>query len=96
MGLSAFAGYGRYGYALPLRWSSDGKFLLVQRGASVPAYIFRVDVKSAKYRVWKELAPPDLSGVLMMSAAVISRDEKAYAYSFNRTLSELFVVDGWF
>jgi hypothetical protein len=41
------------------------------------------------------MSPVDLAGVLMMSPAVISRDEKAYAYSFNRTLSELFVVDGW-
>lgn len=82
-------------YAAPVGWSSDGKALLVQNGASVPAGIFHVDVKTGKYRKYREIAPPDLAGIVMMSAAVISRDEKAYAYSFNRTLSELFVVDGW-
>jgi len=82
-------------YAVPLRWSSDATSLLVQNGASLPANIFRVDIKTGKYKLWKEIAPVDLAGVLMMSPAVISRDEKAYAYSYNRTLSELFVVDGW-
>ena len=61
----------------------------------VPAAVFRVDIKTGKYELWKEIAPPDLAGVMVISPAVISRDEKSYVYSFNRTLSELFAVDGW-
>jgi len=82
-------------YGVPLRWASDGTSLLAQNGGMVPADVFRVDIKTGKYKLWKEIAPTDLAGVMMISPAVISRDEKSYAYSFNRTLSELFVVDGW-
>jgi DNA-binding winged helix-turn-helix (wHTH) protein/Tol biopolymer transport system component len=82
-------------YGAPLRWSSEGTSLLVQKGGMVPADVFRVDIRTGKYELWKEIAPPDLVGVMVISPAVISRDGKSYAYSFNRTLSELFAVDGW-
>lgn len=82
--------------AFPLRWASDSNSLLVQAGSGVPAEIFRLDIKTGKYKQWRALAPADLAGVLVISPAVISSDEKSYAYSYSRTLSELFTVDGWF
>jgi DNA-binding winged helix-turn-helix (wHTH) protein len=79
----------------PLRWGSSGKSILVQNANSVPAVVFRVDIGTGRYDVWKKLSPVDLSGVSSFHPAVISRDEKSYAYSFRRDLSELFIVDGW-
>jgi hypothetical protein len=57
--------------------------------------VYRIDIATGKYDLWKKLSPVDLSGVSAFWRAVISRDEKSYAYSFRRDLSELFVVDGW-
>jgi DNA-binding winged helix-turn-helix (wHTH) protein/Tol biopolymer transport system component len=79
----------------PLRWSGSGTSILVQNANSVPAVVFRVDIGTGKYEVWKKLSPVDLSGVTSFMPAAISRDEKSYAYSFRRDLSELFIVDGW-
>jgi DNA-binding winged helix-turn-helix (wHTH) protein len=79
----------------PLRWNISGTSILVQDANSVPALVFRVDIATGKYDLWKKLSPVDLSGVTAFWRAVISRDEKSYAYSFRRDLSELFIVDGW-
>jgi eukaryotic-like serine/threonine-protein kinase len=79
----------------PLRWSSSGTSILIQNPNSVPASVFRVDIATGRYELWKQLTPADLSGVTQVSPAVISRDERSYAYSFRRDLSELFIVDGW-
>jgi DNA-binding winged helix-turn-helix (wHTH) protein len=77
-----------------LRWSQPGRTLLVQTD-SVPAKLLRVDVETGKYKPWKELAPLDLTGVTEIWPALLSRDEHTIVYSFQRKLSELFVVDGW-
>jgi Tol biopolymer transport system component len=79
----------------PLRWSGSGTSILVQNPNSVSGAVFRVDLSTGRYELWKQLSPADLSGVTQVSPAVISRDEKSYAYSFRRDLSELFIVDGW-
>jgi DNA-binding winged helix-turn-helix (wHTH) protein len=79
----------------PVRWSASGTSILVQDANSVPSLVYRIDIATGKYDLWKKLSPVDLSGVSAFWRAVISRDEKSYAYSFRRDLSELFVVDGW-
>jgi DNA-binding winged helix-turn-helix (wHTH) protein/Tol biopolymer transport system component len=83
------------GFALTvLRWSHSQDSLLAQSDA-VPAMLFRVDLKTGRYKLWKEIAPFDLAGVSTIWPVVLSRDEHTIVYSFLRNLSELFVVDGW-
>jgi eukaryotic-like serine/threonine-protein kinase len=77
-----------------LRWSQSGKILLAQTD-SVPARLLRVDPENGRYKIWKEIAPSDLNGVSHIWPAVLSQDEHTIVYSFQRNLSELFVVDGW-
>jgi DNA-binding winged helix-turn-helix (wHTH) protein/WD40 repeat protein len=77
-----------------LRWSHSGKTLLAQAD-SVPAMLFRVDLETGRYKLWKEIAPFDLAGVSTIWPVVLSQDEHTIVYSFLQNLSELFVVDGW-
>jgi eukaryotic-like serine/threonine-protein kinase len=77
-----------------LRWARQGKSLLAQYN-SVSAKLLRVDLDTGKYKPWKEVSPFDSTGVSVIWPGAISEDERTFVYSFQRDLSELFVVDGW-
>ena len=49
---------------------------------------------SARRSRRSERRPPDPSGVSGVHSVVMSRDGKAYAYNYNRIVSELMVVEG--
>ena len=74
-------------------WAGDGKSVYAYRPA-VPALVYRVDLSTGKRELWKELDPPNPAGINFIRAPHISADGKAYAYNYNRVLSELFLVDG--
>jgi hypothetical protein len=74
-------------------WTGDGKSVYVYRPA-VPALVYRVELSTGHRELWKELNPPDPAGINFIRAPHISADGKAYAYNYNRVLSELFLVDG--
>ena len=44
--------------------------------------------------LWKELNPPDPSGVQQVGPIMIAPDEKSYVYSYRRTLDELYLATG--
>jgi Tol biopolymer transport system component len=71
----------------------DGKSLRL-RTTSVPIQITRVDIATGRRDLWKEIAPADLAGVQSIPVIRFSADEKSYAYSVGRILSDLYVVDG--
>jgi Tol biopolymer transport system component len=74
-------------------WTSDGKSVYVYRPA-VPARVFQIELGSGQRRLWKELDPPDPTGINFIRTPHISADGKAYAYNYNRILSDLFLVNG--
>ena len=76
----------------PIRWCADGG-LYVYRN-QLPLRILRIDPTTGKQTVARELAPTDAAGLIGISPVVLSPDAKAYAYSYRRTLSELYVVEG--
>ena len=49
---------------------------------------------TGKRELWKELTPPDPAGISTISPPRIAPDGKAYVYSYNRILSDLFLVEG--
>jgi hypothetical protein len=61
---------------------------------TVPAHIFRVDVRSGKRDPIGELAPEDRAGVLYIDNPLLTADGKGYAYSYGRYLNNLYVVSG--
>lgn len=77
----------------PIAFSADGKsFLLGTPG--LPFKIQRVDLATGRRTPWKEIAPADPAGVQNVVLIRFSADQKAYAYSIMRVLSDLYVVDG--
>jgi Tol biopolymer transport system component len=74
-------------------WTGDGKSVYVYRPA-VPALVYRVELAAGHRQLWKELNPPDPAGINFIRTPHISADGKAYAYNYNRVLSELFLVEG--
>jgi DNA-binding winged helix-turn-helix (wHTH) protein len=82
--------------AAPLRWSRDGKSLYVQDlECFIPARIARYEIATGRSQTWKEIAPSNRTGIGYFLNVMVGEDEKSYAYSYLREMSELFVVDGW-
>jgi DNA-binding winged helix-turn-helix (wHTH) protein len=80
---------------LPVRWSADGKSLLVQELSPVPIRIYRIRLDSGEAKLWREITPAYSVGVQSVLRFQIAPDEKSYAYSYRRTLSQLYVANGW-
>jgi len=75
------------------RFGRSGKYLITQ-SAALPLKIQKVDVTTGRVTPWKEIEPADVAGVMTPWPVVVSADERTLVYSFQRSLSELFVVDG--
>ena len=81
---------------LPVGWSADGHSLYVAQLSelSSPGRVFRLDLATGGRELWKELFPADSAGVDEIYRVCITPDGRAYAYSYRRVLSELYVVEG--
>jgi len=77
----------------PIRWSADGRHLFV-RNAAIPMHISLLDLQTGRKAPWKDIAPPDLAGAAPPIAVWLSADGQAYAYTLQRTLSDLYLVEG--
>ena len=78
-----------------LRWSPDGKYLFLQRVAADGRSLqfIRVNIPTGAKQVWKEAGPADPVGVAIVNSA-ITPDGSAYAYSYSRDLSNLYLLKG--
>jgi len=77
-----------------IRWSADGRSVYVYRVADMPFRFERLDLATGRRVVIGEVAPADRAGVIYSKGAALSEDTKSYAYSYERTTSQLFVVGG--
>jgi hypothetical protein len=78
---------------IPIAWSADSRSLFVTKmGMTAPVY--RIELPSGKRVLWKELAPADRAGITGVLHICILPDQSAYAYSYDRVLSQLFTVQG--
>jgi hypothetical protein len=77
-----------------VKFEPDGKSVLIaQRG--VPTKISRVFHDGGRREAVRDITPPDPAGVLaVMDDIRFSADDKSYAYSYFRVMSDLWVVDG--
>ncbi len=78
----------------PLRWTSDGNSIFVYHPTAPPLKVETIDVKTGRRTLWKELRPPDPSGVEQVGPIKIAPDETSYVYSYRRTLDELYLATG--
>jgi hypothetical protein len=75
-------------------WTADGRSMFVLARGQVPAQVYRVDVASGQRTFWKSVEPADSAGIDTIGRVMLSSDTKAYVYSYVRTLSDLYLVEG--
>ena len=73
-------------------WSTDGSALFMRTGTDVPARVDRIDIKTGRRTLLKEIGPADLTGLATFDPLTVSRDGSQYAYRYRKILSTLFVV----
>jgi dipeptidyl aminopeptidase/acylaminoacyl peptidase len=79
-------------YDGPITWSADGQSLFIYHLGDLPAKVYRLNLATGSKQFWKQLMPPDLSGVTDISAILITPDGRGYVYEYGRTLSDLYLV----
>jgi eukaryotic-like serine/threonine-protein kinase len=79
---------------VPSAFAADGSSLYVYRPGELPAKVYRLNLATGRKQLWKELMPPDPAGVYFIRPPHFSQDGDAYAYSYARLLSDLYVMDG--
>jgi dipeptidyl aminopeptidase/acylaminoacyl peptidase len=77
----------------PIGWTADGRSIFSYHLGEVPATVYKVDVASGRKQLWKQLVPPDVSGVTDISAIFITPDGNNFVYEYGRTLSDLYLVN---
>jgi len=78
----------------PVHFGFDARFVYGLRRGEVPAQIFRLDLTTGQKDPVRELLPPDPAGIVEVVSVVLTPDASAYAYSYHRILSDLFLVEG--
>jgi class 3 adenylate cyclase/Tol biopolymer transport system component/predicted Ser/Thr protein kinase len=75
-------------------WAPDGRLYVRKGGASaIPVPIVLLDPATGKQEPWRTLVPADATGVNAVVSIRIAPNG-AYAYSYYRQLSTLFLVEG--
>jgi Tol biopolymer transport system component len=77
-----------------LGWSSDQKSVYVAANGETGTSIFQLDIKTGHRVLFRDISPMDKTGVTYIAPGTITPDGRYYTYSYNRQISELFVVDG--
>lgn len=76
-------------------FSSDNRFLYVAEPQPPSVLkIFRIDVATGQRKLFKELKPPDPTGVYIVSYFGMTPDAKAYGYAYGREVSALYDIEG--
>jgi eukaryotic-like serine/threonine-protein kinase len=75
-------------------FTADGNSVFVYNFAGLPCLITRIDLATGKRAGWKQLVPADAAGVDAIGGIGMTPDAKSYVYSYPRTLSDLYVVEG--
>jgi hypothetical protein len=76
-----------------LAWGT-GDVLYLRARKPVPAELHALDLRTGRSQPWRALTPPDPAGVVSIGNIVVTADGRAYAYSYARQLSDLYVVTG--
>jgi serine/threonine protein kinase len=75
-------------------FTGDGRSIVVHNLAGLPFVVSLVDIASGKRKIWKQIVPADAAGVDNVGFIIFTSDMKSYVYSYARTLSDLYLVDG--
>jgi hypothetical protein len=77
-----------------VQWGADGRSVLIHtHGLGHLTELVRVDVATGSRETFRRLKPSDLAGVFV-AEPVMTPDGQWYAYSYTRTLDDLYLADG--
>jgi hypothetical protein len=77
----------------PLRWCPDNH-LILHRYDAPSAQLWKVDTRTGKLALWKQITPPDAVGLLDLSPIRVSPDCQSYAYSPINVLTRVYLTTG--
>ncbi len=78
----------------PVQWSANGSSLYGYRRGEFPARLYQLALDSGTQTPLQTLHPSEPAGVVNIAPVVVSPDGKRFAYSYNQTLSVLWVISG--
>ena len=78
----------------PVQWSEDGSSLYGYHVGEFPSKVYSFSLATGEEVPLRELKPESPAGVVTIAPVVVSRDGKSFAYSYNQTLSVLYLVSG--
>ncbi|MFH1177004.1 MAG: protein kinase [Acidobacteriota bacterium] len=79
-----------------LRYSVDGLYLFVASRSGLATRLLRVELATGRREVWRDLVPVDPAGIRSIGSIQATPDGAAYAYTYSRILSELYLAEGLF
>ena len=79
---------------VPVQWSEDGSALYGYHMGELPSRVYRLAISSGKESLIDELRPEAPAGVVIVAPIIVSRDGKKFAYTYNQTLSVLYLISG--
>ncbi len=80
---------------LPLAWTADGRALFfLRRGEPPTVEIHRIELSSSRQKLVWTLTLADSAGVRTPGWVSVTPDGKYYVYSFERVLSDLYLLEG--
>jgi len=80
---------------LPVAWSPDGRTLLLSTVHGPVMKLTRVDPLTGSTELADSFNLPDPGNGVRTAAIVATPSGKSWACSYMRTVSQLYVVDGW-
>ncbi|PYQ33176.1 MAG: hypothetical protein DMF55_12060 [Acidobacteria bacterium] len=78
---------------MPIGWTADGEFLFVQDDQENPAGVYRLNLTTGRKQSFRDFSPSDIVGI-RASIVQVTPDGKSWAYSYFRTLSDLYLAEG--
>jgi len=79
----------------PIAWSADGRAILITGPESeLPVRIHRLDPETGQRRLLHTFMPPDTSGYLGTRGVRARPDGSAFAFTYDRRLSDLYLMEG--
>ena len=79
---------------VPTAWTPDGKSVFMMATGQIPTDVSRLELETGKRSPWKAIEPADSAGINTIGRVQMSADNKSYIYSYVRTLSDLYLVQG--
>jgi serine/threonine protein kinase len=71
-----------------------GRYVIGAEQSGIPLQLYRYDTLTGERKLWKELVPSDRAGVFTANTFDITPDDRWYAYSYVRDLSDVYMVEG--